>query len=164
MFGAQWKLEEEEEAVVPMVAMLANAGPNDYWRRMWRQEAVEVAREKPAVDEVSIVSKSYRRTTAAVTRTTATPEKKEEREHQRPPQSFSRTSKPMKIGGGREIAKPTEIPKKLQGHGRRRKLKNTNGHRPMGLRFWRRRKCFKSGHGAWPCLTFPTPPLIRAVT
>ena len=116
-----------------MVARLANAGPNDYWRRMWRQEAVEVAREKPAVDEVNTLSKSYRRTTAAVTRTTATPEKEEEdHEHQCPPQNFSRTSKPMKIGGGREIAKPTETPKKLQGKGRRRELKNTNGHPHLG--------------------------------
>ena len=115
-----------------MVAMLANAGPNDYWRRMWRQEAVEVAREKPAVDEVNTLSKSYRRTTAAVTRTTATPEKEEEHEHQCPSQNFSRTSRPMKIGGGREIAKPTETPKKLQGKGRRRELKNTNGHPHLG--------------------------------
>ena len=115
MFGAQWKLEEED--VVLMVAMLAKAGPNDYWRRMWRQEAVEVAREKPAVDEVNTLSKGYRRTTA---------------EHQCPPQNVSITSRPMKIGGRREIAKPTETPKKLQGKGRRRELKNTNGHPHFG--------------------------------
>ena len=73
MFGAQWKLEEED--VVPMVAMLANAGPNDYWRRMWRQKPLKLHRGKPAVDEVNTRSKSYRRTTAAVIRTTA-PQKK----------------------------------------------------------------------------------------
>ena len=77
-------------------------------------------------------TQNYRRTTAAVTRTTATPEKEEEHEHQCPPQNFSRTSRPMKIGGGREIAKPTETPKKLQGKGRRRELKNTNGHPHLG--------------------------------